>query len=54
MAKKKKIRELTIDDICKSCKKGECILSKLGILYCMDCNINVQEEDLDKEVEVEE
>ena len=34
-------------------KKGECVLAKMGILYCMDCNIYAQEEDLDKEVEVE-
>ena len=51
---KKKIKDLTIAEICEQCKKGECVLAKMGILYCMDCNIHAQEEDLDKEVEVEE
>jgi hypothetical protein len=50
--KKKTLGNLTLKDIQKQCRKGNCILCKKQILYCIDCNIDSMNSD--EEVEVEE
>ena len=50
---KKKIKEITLGEICKQCKKGKCVLE--DIVYCFDCNINLLTDDeLETEIEVNE
>lgn len=50
---KKKFKEITLEEICKQCKKGNCILAE--VVYCADCNICfITNDELEKEVDVEE